>query len=234
MENNEKRSLITAAYTTIRDMILRFDMIPGQSVSDFAIAKILQMSRTPVREAVAMLRKDGLIDSTDGGHIVALINKEEIRDLYIAREAVECRAVALLVEENQITDEFIQQLRLNNEEIRKRTIDGHIHLTFGLDSSIHQMIVQKTGSRRLKEQMNSYELQNNRLRFLTLVSSGREKLVPDEHEAIIGALDQRSVKKAVEAVSWHLRYTTNEYVKAIERWPANEWIPIIKAIESGR
>ena len=62
MENMEKKSLIDVAYREIRDRILSFELTPGQAASDFAIAKQLQMSRTPVREAIMMLRRDGLIE----------------------------------------------------------------------------------------------------------------------------------------------------------------------------
>ncbi len=234
MENMEKKSLIDVAYREIRDRILSFELTPGQAVSDFAIAKQLQMSRTPVREAIMMLRRDGLIEPSGKGGVVAPINEEEIKDLYIAREAVECKALDILIENGLITDEFIGKLRKYNQEVERYTDENNIHLTFEPDGRLHRLIVEETGSRRLTEQMGFYALQNDRLRFLTLISNGRAKLVPGEHEALIRALEQRSVKKAIEAMRWHLHYTTNEYIAAIKHWPANEWIPVVKAIEAGR
>ena len=234
MKSQEKTSLIASAYTVIRDMILNFELAPEQVISDFTLANSLNMSRTPVREAIAMLRRDGLIELVENKHIAAAIDKEQIKDLYIAREAVECRSVELLIEEGFATEALIKKLREYNQRIEHYTESNDILLTFEPDACIHSTIVEHTGSQRLKEQMGFYLLQNERLRFLTLVCNGRARSVPEEHTTIINALEQRNVAKAIEAIRWHLRYTTDTYIEAIERFPANEWIPIIKAIGVNR
>ena len=83
------------AYTTIKNMILRFELAPGQNVSDFTLANQLGISRTPVREAINFLVRDGLILVTETGQVVSPIDEADLVDLCETREALETMMVRL-------------------------------------------------------------------------------------------------------------------------------------------
>ena len=58
----KESSLAVKAYETIRQQIFDFDLFPGQIVSDYLLSKELNMSRTPIRQALMRLENEGLLE----------------------------------------------------------------------------------------------------------------------------------------------------------------------------
>ena len=74
-------SLTNKAYETIRQQIFDFDLFPGQIVSDYLLSKELNMSRTPIRQALMRLKNEGLLEEQIGkkNYRVSTITKEDIQ-----------------------------------------------------------------------------------------------------------------------------------------------------------
>ena len=87
-------SLTNKAYETIRQQIFDFDLFPGQIVSDYLLSKELNMSRTPIRQALMRLKNEGLLEEQIGkkNYRVSTITKEDIQDLFDFREGIETTA----------------------------------------------------------------------------------------------------------------------------------------------
>lgn len=218
------------AYTAIKEMILRFELVPGQNVSDFALANQLGISRTPVREAISYLVKDGLIMVTERGQIVSPIAEDDMVDLCYAREALETMMLRLVIEEQVLTKEDMKYLRSLNEDISDKNIHNKIHLTFDPDESFHNFIATKSGSRRLQEQFKVLQLQMRRYRYLTLIDEQRTRLTIQEHQGVLDALERNDVQAAEEAMRRHLRTTVERYKSALHRMAVNDWITLIRNI----
>lgn len=90
-------SLTNKAYETIRQQIFDFDLFPGQIVSDYLLSKELNMSRTPIRQALMRLKNEGLLEEQIGkkNYRVSTITKEDIQDLFDFREGIETTAFML-------------------------------------------------------------------------------------------------------------------------------------------
>ena len=99
-------SLTNKAYETIRQQIFDFDLFPGQIVSDYLLSKALNMSRTPIRQALMRLKNEGLLEEQSGkkNYRVSTITKEDIQDLFDFREGIETTAF-MLSWRNGITSE---------------------------------------------------------------------------------------------------------------------------------
>src|SRR3954467_10017610 len=88
-----------AAYEALRDAIISTELEPGQQVSENEIAEKLGVSRTPVREALARLRDDQLVQIVPQlGTFVSRIGGPGVDDAQFLREALECSAVRLAAE----------------------------------------------------------------------------------------------------------------------------------------
>jgi DNA-binding GntR family transcriptional regulator len=95
----KKTSQTAKAYKDIRDRIFGGTLFPGFPVTEVEIAEKLQMSRTPVREALLQLRSEGLLEYIPRkGVVVKQFNKQEILMAYAYIEAVEGKMAALLAE----------------------------------------------------------------------------------------------------------------------------------------
>ena len=170
-------------------MILRFELAPGQNVSDFTLANQLGISRTPVREAINFLVRDGLILVTETGQVVSPIDEADLVDLCETREALETMIVRLIIEKKCLVPEDIAYMHSLNEDISKKNISNQIHLTFDPDEGFHNFIATKAGNRRIQEQFKILQLQMRRYRYLTLIDARRTELTVQEHERVIAALE---------------------------------------------
>src|SRR5262245_15424093 len=94
-----------AVYTSVRDAIIATELEPGQQISENELAARLGVSRTPVREALARLRDDRLVEIVPQlGTFVSRISVDGVDDAQFLREALECSAVRLAAQRCAATD----------------------------------------------------------------------------------------------------------------------------------
>src|SRR3954471_1374788 len=94
-----------AVYAALRDAIIATELEPGRQVSENEVAEKLGVSRTPVREAVARLRDDQLVEVVPQlGTFVSRISVAGVDDAQFLREALECSAVRLAAERTDAGD----------------------------------------------------------------------------------------------------------------------------------
>lgn len=89
----KKTSRAEFAYDTLKRRILDNQLPPGAMLSEVALAQKLNMSRTPIREALKMLMRDDLVEIRDGvGTFVKSATQKDIEDAYAVRQALEVLA----------------------------------------------------------------------------------------------------------------------------------------------
>ena len=136
-----KSSLVQEAYDIIKRKITFLELFPGQDVSDFTLSKDLGMSRTPIREALLELRRDGLLsDSVGGGYKVSKITKEDIIDLFDAREGLETMALKIGMR-SSIDKEDIDELHILNNKVLQAYKEGKLKDVFYFDQQLHVKLV---------------------------------------------------------------------------------------------
>lgn len=130
-------SLALMAYRKLKSMIVLGGLFPGAPLKESELSDLLGVSRTPVREALRMLRSEGLVNSTAhrGAH-VAQISRKEVLEAYEVREWVEPRMVAKAasnMDESRLQrlEESIARMpdaRLTHEEsVRAKQADADFH-----------------------------------------------------------------------------------------------------------
>ncbi|WP_105967908.1 GntR family transcriptional regulator [Streptomyces geranii] len=91
-------SLRESVYAHLRAAVLDGDFGPRERLAEMRLAARFGVSRTPVREALARLLADGLIERGDGGFFATIPNLTQLKDLYELRVALELRGIARAVE----------------------------------------------------------------------------------------------------------------------------------------
>lgn len=87
-------TISSKVYDFIRGKFLSGQLSPGARISEFAIAKELKVSRSPIREAISQLVSDGLVEKYHGfGAFVKVPDRRDIEELFVLREMLECYAV---------------------------------------------------------------------------------------------------------------------------------------------
>ena len=218
------------AYNALRDMIRSYTLMPGQRVSDFSLAKKLGFSRTPVREALASLSRDGLVVTGEKGYIVRPLDADDLKDLCYLREALESMALHLIMERGGFSPEELAKLKELNRTIERYNDEGKIFNTFEIDEKFHDFIMRSSNSPRLSEQLRIAQLQMRRYRFLTLITAGRSQNSAIEHARLIDALEAGSLSDAVETIHDHLRVTVELYTDVLQRMSVEEWVRLIRTL----
>jgi DNA-binding GntR family transcriptional regulator len=129
--HNAKPRAADGVYDALKNEILSGDIAPGEMLSENAIARRFQVSRTPVREALAQLACEGLVQvMPQRGHLVRTVSFSEVMEAFRMRELLEVEAAGEAA--RYITDEEIKHLRkLMTDPEDNVTANYHFHTAIG-------------------------------------------------------------------------------------------------------
>ncbi len=113
------KSLREHTYQAIKSSILQNKLLPGQHISIGELAGQLGISETPVREALAVLKGEGLIDYEPHRKVqIARVTEEDVRQVYEVRRLLEPHAVRLAIESIPKDRDLKASLERMNEEVK--------------------------------------------------------------------------------------------------------------------
>ena len=211
---SDKNNLAEEAYTYIKEKLYTFDILPEQTVSDFLLSKQLNMSRTPIRQALQMLKNDGLLEEIPGSsstYKVSAISEEEIQDIFDYRETLELSALELAYEKGRISG-VIEKLQKNVDTMVEKQNHGETESHFDADQDFHSAIVHAAGNKRITNAYDALTFQLERLRLLTYLNSAFQDKASDEHQAIVNALKNKDYALARKKLKSHLETSRNDYI----------------------
>lgn len=200
------------AYIYIKSKILSFELAPGATVSDHALAQELNMSRSPVREAIFMLTGDGLIVSTDTGAQVSPMTLTDIVEICQVRKAVEVAAVNILLDKGGATE--LQRSRLT-DIYKKMQSTTDVLQNYQYDDLFHGEIMEMANNGRLAEISNRMRLQIYRARWLSFMVPARIEEAREEHKNIYQALMDNDRQAIVDSLVLHLDRSENNFKEVL-------------------
>lgn len=185
----------------VKRMLLGGRLHPGQKVPMDELASNLEVSRTPVREALRLLEGEGLVQALPNrGFIVRRTTVEEIEKLYEARLCIESHTIAAAFERR--ASDFLNDVRML-QDIYIRILKKSRNRRLGMvaDKAFHLRISQQACNPILVECQSKIFDTIIFTRVLEGFSLTRSDEAVAEHEAIIAALNGTNAKKAREAVA---------------------------------
>ncbi|WP_439533728.1 GntR family transcriptional regulator [Polymorphobacter sp.] len=136
------------AYAEIRGLILAGDIAPGAPITEEALADIVGVSRTPVREALHRLESELYVIRTESQRlVVAQWSEDDIAEMFTLRSILEGRAAARAAV--RITPETLDTLRRCNDTIATAVAAPDIATFLVENRRFHELILGASGSRRL-------------------------------------------------------------------------------------
>lgn len=183
-------------YNAIRAMVAAGRFRAGEPISEVRLSAELEVSRTPVREAVRRLVGENLLQVTLQGLRVYTPSIEDLADVYYTRAILE-GAAGRLAAANAPPD-LAPKLRRILEKARPLlTTDDHEAFT-RLNGEFHGTIDQASGNRRIQEVLASLDTIIVRYRRMSLVFPGHLRRSFDDHCKIVEQFEQGN-PEAVEA-----------------------------------
>lgn len=202
-EVNEYMPLRDVVFKTLRQAILKGDMVPGERLMEIQLAKKLGVSRTPIREAIRKLELEGLVTMVPRkGAEVAGITEKNLRDVLEVRRALEELAIELACE--RIHEDMVTELVAAERDFKDATAGSDAIKIAQMDEKFHDIIFQATENDKLVQMLNNLREQMYRYRLEYIKDEKTRQTLLAEHEEIINAIQSRQVTQAKSAIRSHI------------------------------
>lgn len=185
--SENKYSLRGKVYSIIRENILDGKYKVGESLVEMRLAEELNVSRTPIREAIRQLELEGLIESIPNkGAVVKGINTKDMEDIYKIRLLLEGLAARWCIK--RISDGQIKELQEIYELMEFYTNKKDIENIERLNTKFHQTIYETAGSNILLHILKDFQVYVKIARCESLRCPGRMESSLEEHRKILEAI----------------------------------------------
>ncbi|GAA1895509.1 GntR family transcriptional regulator [Streptomyces durmitorensis] len=199
-----RESVRTRVHGILRGQITSLELPPGSPLSENELANELQVSRTPVREALILLGEEALVEVFPKlGTFVSRISVPAVMEAQFVREAIELAALHEAVKRSDAQD--IADLRAILDLQREACEAGDADTFFGQDEAFHRRLMEASGHRTLWRTVTTAKAHLDRARRLSLPLPHRVETLIEEHASVVDALESRDDAAAVAALRGHLQ-----------------------------
>ena len=202
----QDNSIRENVYRVIRENITSLQLAPGTTVSTQELAAKLQVSRTPVREAIRKLELEGLVTMIPRrGAEVAQITEKDLNDVLEVRLGLEELAVKLACQ--RITESELQKLYQASrsfEQMLETTETDDLQKLAQADVAFHDVIYQATNNERLIQLLNNLREQMYRYRIEYLKDVKSRRSLVEEHDALYERMKNRDLAGAQKMIREHI------------------------------
>lgn len=209
-------TLVEYVYETLLENIVSGELASGTVLSEVAVAKELNVSRTPVHDALRQLAKDGLVEQTAGRRArVANFGRDDVFEIFEMRKYLEGPAAELAA--SRMDRRQLVPLRATIEELAESTdSDDWVARWADFDEEFHDTIAQASGNKRLWRDVAGYRLLHRGFnKIATNVDCLQEAL--HEHTQILDALEEGDAQGARNAMIGHLDNWQEYFVRNFPR-----------------
>lgn len=196
--------LYQQAYERVKESILTGEIKPGSKIIVTKLAKEYQVSRTPLREALRQLQKEGLLIQNNLGTRVVSIELADYEELCLCRLVLERQVMSMVVveisnEKLKITEEIVKK---SKEALKSKAPIKSLILV--LNSRFHETLYSTCSNSRLVQMLDQVRSFLLIYRANVLKHPEYNHEIFEEHEAIFKSVKERNTTKTIEAVEIHL------------------------------
>ena len=198
-----RRRLADEVYEQLIDAIMRREIGPEDRLVQEKLAAELQISRTPVREALMRLEQDGVLEvSNRGSYRLYQMNDAEVRELYQARAAIEGQAARILASRND--PDIVAALRetvMHEEDIGEPTAEAY----FEANRNIHRRFVELSENRFLLEMFDMIWGKAMAFHLFAAIENVELAKSLGAHMALVDAVESGDKAAALEVFTDHIQ-----------------------------
>ncbi|HCP79122.1 MAG: GntR family transcriptional regulator [Pusillimonas sp.] len=227
----------------LRGLILNGTFAPGERLAEIPLSERLNTSRTPIRQALATLEHEGLIESSPGGgYQMRAFTMEEVADAIRLRGVIEGFAARTLAERGAskaLTKELKKCLEEGDAVVYKDSMDLDDYTRYArMNDRFHQFLIQGCGNKalmRVMDQLNSqaFGAPSATLPMQSSMEEGQEwmKIAHHTHHAIVQAIERGQGSRAqalgeehVEIARQNLQFALQDPELAIRILPGIQMV----------
>ncbi len=208
----EYKNLKEKAYFLIKEMIVNGQFKPNEHIEEKVLAGLINMSKTPIREAINTLEQEGWVQIVPRkGIFVSEITLKDIKDIFQVRENIE--PLILEMSFANLDEGRLMALRegfISNEKLSQKKLDE-------MDHELHQYILEACNNRHIIKMMENVYEHNQRLRFLLEKTTERRDSTLEEHIKILDALLDKDLKRARKETLRHIVNSQQDFLANISK-----------------
>ncbi len=206
-------------YQMLRTAILAGELAAGSRLIETQLAEQLQVSRTPVREALRLLQREHLVITDAQGAVrVALLSIEDAIQLYDCRIALEQLSVSAAC--RTATAEQVEQIEAALQQAERAIANPSHSLTpyqlLHLDYQFHRLLAESSSNTWLVQILDQVFDKMSLLRLRTIEHNPNVLEIRGEHRRILEAVRQRDALAAMQAIQYHLISSKDRVVQEIQ------------------
>jgi Transcriptional regulators len=192
------------AYDRIKQLIVTSELIPGQRISKNELVKQLGIGETPIREAIILLRKDGLFQIVpQSGTYVSKINLQEMFQARFVRENIETMIFETVCD--VITEEQLQELERQLKIQRIYFEEGNREMYFKLDEEFHHFFYEIADKSYVWQWLQAMNMSFNRCRYLRLdIKELQWQTILEQHEEMVKLVRHRDKEQLGQLIKEHI------------------------------
>jgi GntR family transcriptional regulator, rspAB operon transcriptional repressor len=211
---NGSRLLRETVYEQLRADVISCKLAPGAEIREAELAARFDMSKSPVRDALMRLEREGLVITLPRqGYRVAPVSLGDVLDMFHLRAALERACIERIVA--RASDEQLKSLDTFRRFVAAKWGGGFI----AFNRAFHRRIAELGGNARMRDQLNDLIDQLERAVQVSVanIRQGDPQVLVNEHVEIIDALQARALKRAQRLAERHIAQAGRRVSSAISR-----------------
>lgn len=198
-----RKSLGQHVFENLKHAILRGDIPPGSRLVESRLAETMAISRTPVREAMHKLEREGLLQKLpNSGFTVTGLTREDIEETFGIRSVLESYAARLAAANHK--DGELVPLEEKIEEYQACLDQGRLEDLPEINTQFHDMLYDLSRSPKLIKMVNDLRDQIYRFRKIILKAETGAKASNDDHRKMLKAMRKRDTDGVERLVKGHI------------------------------
>ena len=190
-------------YEELKIQILTGAIVPGTRMMEVELAEEMGVSRTPIREAIRKLEKEGLVTiEPRRGAYASMISTDDMVEILEVRQDLEGLAAQFAA--SRMTEEQLDELKAISDQYNKAVQEGIMGDMIRYDTRFHRLIVDSCNNKILVHMIEQLQELVLRFRYIYYDNFRRAEHMPKEHQEIMEAIASGDEKRAREAADVHI------------------------------
>ena len=216
IEFNEYMPLKELVFTTLKKAILKGELQPGDRLMELQLAEKMGVSRTPIREAIHKLSKEGLVTLIPRkGAEVAGISRKMLTDVLQVRMNLEKMAFSLAF--GNMNSDSVSKLNMYQSDFVRAVESGDILKMTEADENFHFVIYDAADNNKLREILENLKENMYRYRLEYLRNHECRNLLVSEHEEMVQSIKDQDLARGLSVVERHIANQENAVLLKIRQ-----------------
>lgn len=219
----ESRPIREIAYDVLKKAIITGEIPAGERIVETDYADRLHISRTPLREALRKLERDGLVEYVmRRGVVVRAFTIEDVREIYTIRNALEMLTLPAIIE--NATPDDIQSLRGKLEEMDRLQEKDDVEGLSPLARDFHWQLTSISGQKRILRVIEGQDEYIRRFSAMAIRQEDRRNAAHEEHHRLVDLVEAKDLEQFTELTRRHIERSMENCLAALASQKQNREI----------